>query len=102
MVMWPCFYGIDTADQDQLIAANMSLEEIRDYIGADSLGFLSRQGLLDVVPANGYCTACFTGAYPVGIPESFYRDKFLPGNRPHNLSNASATSRMSLNEVVAR
>ncbi len=101
MVMWPCFYGIDTADQDQLIAANMSLEEIRGYIGADSLGFLSTKGLLDVVPVNGYCTACFTGAYPVEIPESFYRDKFPPGNRPHNLSNASATSRMSIDEVVA-
>ena len=50
MVKWPCFYGIDTADQDQLIAANMTLEQIREHIGADSVGFLSLDGLMRCVP----------------------------------------------------
>jgi len=100
MVKWPCFYGIDTANQDQLIAANMSLEEIRDYIGADSLGFLSTEGLLASVPEGGYCTACFTGEYPVRIPRSFYEDKFLPGYEPNNLEPASPGSQMSLEEIL--
>lgn len=100
MVKWPCFYGIDTANQDQLIAANMSLEEIKDYIGADSLGFLSTEGLLASVPASGYCTACFTGEYPVRIPRSFYEDKFLPGYEPNNLEPPSPGSQMSLEEVL--
>lgn len=100
MVKWPCFYGIDTANQDQLIAANMSLEEIRDYIGADSLGFLSTEGLLASVPESGYCTACFTGEYPVRIPRSFYEDRFLPGYEPNNLEPASPGSQMSLEEVL--
>ena len=96
-VVWPCFYGIDTDVQAQLISANRSVEEIRAFIGADSLAFLSVQGLLACVPAlgvrageespaRGYCTACFTGVYPVAIPESFGRDKFMPGYDPCNLT----------------
>ena len=100
MVTWPCFYGIDTANQDQLIAANMSLEEMRDFIGADTLGFLSPQGLIDCVPHGGYCTACFTGDYPVAIPRSFYEEKFLPGYKPHNLMQASLESHMSIDQIA--
>ncbi len=100
MVTWPCFYGIDTANQDQLIAANMSLEEMRDFIGADTLGFLSPQGLIDCVPHGGYCTACFTGDYPVAIPRSFYEEKFLPGYKPHNLIPASLESHMSIDQIA--
>ena len=156
-VVWPCFYGIDTDVQSQLISANKSVEEICAYIGADSLAFLSVDGLLACVPscggcagsadgaagavaagagtddvatgavgvadaetgtagavdagaagaagaadaettverlapvatgcpARGYCTACFTGVYPVAIPESFGRDKFMPGYDPCNLT----------------
>ena len=85
-VVWPCFYGIDTDVQSQLISANKSVEEIRDYIGADSLAFLSVQGLLKCVPHRGYCTACFTGVYPVEIPPSFGRDKFMEGYDPCNLT----------------
>ena len=61
----PCFYGVDTPDKDKLIAANMSTEEISDYIGADSLAFLSNDALMRSVNSNGteYCTACFTGEY---------------------------------------
>src|SRR3989440_5858107 len=63
----PCFYGVDTPSKSQLIAANKSIEEIRDYIGADSLAYLSHEGMKeacgDGIKAN-YCTACYTGKYP--------------------------------------
>ena len=99
MVAWPCFYGIDTGSQDQLIAARMTLDEIRSHIEADSVGFLSIEGLLACVPggeAHGYCKACFTGEYPVEIPRSYWGDRFLPGFEPNNLTEASRTSRMPL------
>ncbi|MDY4041813.1 MAG: amidophosphoribosyltransferase [Collinsella sp.] len=85
-VIWPCFYGIDTDVQSQLISANKSVEEICELIGADSLAFLSVEGLLTCMPEGGYCDACFTGRYPVAIPESFGREKFMEGYRPRNLS----------------
>lgn len=100
MVKWPCFYGIDTADQDQLIAANMTLEQIREHIGADSVGFLSLKGLLECVPRVGYCKACFDGNYPVEIPRSFYEEKFLPGYEPNNLEHASDLSKMHPEQVL--
>jgi amidophosphoribosyltransferase len=63
----PCFYGVDTPSKKQLIAANKSIEEIRDYIGADSLAYLSLEGLKKAC-ADGdkttYCSACYTGQYP--------------------------------------
>ena len=65
----PCFYGVDTPSKKQLIAANKSIDEIRDYIGADSLAYLSLQGL-KIACGEGektnYCTACYTGHYPTG------------------------------------
>ena len=63
----PCFYGVDTPDKDKLISANMSAEEICEYIGADSLAFLSNEALMRSVNSQGeeYCTACFTGEYIV-------------------------------------
>jgi amidophosphoribosyltransferase len=63
----PCFYGVDTPSKRELIAANKSVEEIRRFIEADSLAYLSLEGLLDCcdgVEHNGYCTACYTGNYP--------------------------------------
>jgi amidophosphoribosyltransferase len=70
---WPCYYGIDTPERTQLIGATHSLEEIRTFIEADSLGYLSEDGLLEAVKKDGndpsslYCTACFTGKYPVKL-----------------------------------
>jgi len=63
----PCFYGVDTPNKDKLIAANMSTQEICDYIEADSLAYLSRDALMRSVHSEGdnYCTACFTGEYIV-------------------------------------
>ncbi|MBA2876838.1 amidophosphoribosyltransferase [Thermaerobacillus caldiproteolyticus] len=66
----PCFYGIDTSTKEELIAATRTVEEIRNIIGADSLAFLSHEGLLEAIgrpdnsPLRGQCLACFTGAYP--------------------------------------
>jgi amidophosphoribosyltransferase len=67
----PCFYGIDTATRAELIAANLSVEGIRKYIEADSLGYLSLKNLIKSVslPANNLCLACLNGEYPVRIPE---------------------------------
>lgn len=63
----PCFYGVDTPSKRELIAANQSIEEIRKFIEADSLAYLSLDGLYSAVQAenrSGYCTACYTGNYP--------------------------------------
>jgi len=66
-----CHYGIDTPTRGELIAANQSVEEIRKFIDADSLGYLSVEGMLDAFgrPQQATCTACFTGIYPVEIEE---------------------------------
>ncbi len=68
----PCFYGVDTPKRSELIAATHSLEEIRRYIGADSLGYLSLEGLKGSVGAQrgSYCTSCYTGEYPVAFPQN--------------------------------
>ncbi len=66
----PCYYGIDTPHRDELIAAKHSVEEIRDYMGADTLAYLSMDGLLEAVGDShpNYCTACYTKNYPVEPP----------------------------------
>lgn len=65
----PCFYGIDTPTWTELIASQRSVEEIRDFIGATSLGYLTTEDLLACVSRpEDYCLACFTGAYPTDIP----------------------------------
>ena len=65
----PCFMGVDMATSEELLAANNSLEEIRELVGADSLGYLTVKGLLKVVGGTdgGFCDACFTGNYPVPV-----------------------------------
>ena len=67
----PCFYGVDTPRRSELIAATHSLEEIRKYLAADSLGYLSLDGLTQSVRSQGksYCTSCYTGKYPVAFPQ---------------------------------
>jgi len=63
----PCFYGVDTPSKNQLIAANKSVDEIRQYIGADSLAYLSLDGMKEACAEGlktNYCTACYTGLYP--------------------------------------
>ncbi len=65
-----CFYGIDTPTRAELLASHQSIEEIRRFITADSLGYLSKNGLYSFMeaPRDGFCDACFTGNYPVAIP----------------------------------
>jgi amidophosphoribosyltransferase len=66
----PCFYGVDTPRRAELIGATHSIEEIRRYIGADSLSYLSLDGMLSAVGSkrSSYCTSCYTGQYPVAFP----------------------------------
>ncbi len=67
-----CYYGVDTPDREQLIAAQMSVEEICEHIGADSLGYLSLEGMLDAIglEAGTTCQACWTGTYPTLVASS--------------------------------
>src|SRR3954467_826591 len=66
----PCFYGVDTPNRSELIAATHSIEDIRKYIAADSLAYLSLGGLKRAVQPkqNSYCTSCYTGVYPLPFP----------------------------------
>jgi amidophosphoribosyltransferase len=75
----PCYYGVDTPEKSQLIAANQGLDEIRRFVGADTLGYLSLEGLKEAVRATngGYCSACFDGQYPT---ELFGLDSRPKGN----------------------
>jgi amidophosphoribosyltransferase len=65
----PCYYGVDTPNRDQLIAANQSVEEIRKFLGADSLGYLSLESLREAVEdtEGKFCTSCYTGSYPTEL-----------------------------------
>lgn len=78
-VTHPCFYGIDTDSQDQLIAARMSVEEISQQLGVDTLAYLSWEGMLEETheDTNNFCSACFTGNYPVAVPEPLKRKKLV-------------------------
>jgi amidophosphoribosyltransferase len=69
-VTGPCYYGIDTPTREELIAANMSIEEITQHVGADTLGYLTLDGMLESVPGGpaGFCHACFSGDYPTPPP----------------------------------
>jgi amidophosphoribosyltransferase len=76
---YPCFYGIDTFDRHQLLAAKVrSVEEIRQYLGADSLGYLSLKGLIKAVglPRKCFCSACFSADYPIPVPAELKVSKF--------------------------
>lgn len=78
---WPCYYGMDTPTRKELIASSHTVDEIRRYVGADTLGYLSPEGMLGVVgrsdhddqnarACSGFCDACFTGKYPVAFDDS--------------------------------
>jgi len=78
-VTHPCFYGIDTDTQDQLIAARLTLEEIAAHLGVDSLAYLSKSGMVEAAQANAgqFCTACFDGAYPIDMDEDVSSSKLM-------------------------
>ncbi|WP_300681808.1 amidophosphoribosyltransferase [Nocardioides sp.] len=78
-VKWPCFYGIDFATRAELIANGLDVNEIAASIGADSLGYISLEGMIEATrqPADQLCAACFTGEYPVALPDESLLGKHL-------------------------
>jgi len=78
-ITWPCFYGIDFASRAELIATGLGVDEVRQAIGADSLGYLSEDGMIASTeqPRESLCTACFTGVYPIKLPETQHLGKNL-------------------------
>jgi amidophosphoribosyltransferase len=67
---WPCFYGMDTGTRGELLAANLTVDEIRDYVDADTISYLTLDRLLEATGAvnAGFCDACLTGEYPIEVP----------------------------------
>ena len=76
-VEWPCYYGIDFASRAELIASGLEVEEIRRSIGADSLSYVSMEGLIaaTTIAEDKLCTACFTGTYPISVPTDLSEGK---------------------------
>jgi amidophosphoribosyltransferase len=80
-IRYPCYYGIDTAARAELAAATMSVDEIRKRIGADSLAFISEEGLSRAIALGRTCLACFSGSYPAGHPGEDAVEEELDGER---------------------
>ena len=70
-IRWPCFYGIDMSTRQELVASDLSVDEVREFIGADSLAYLSLPAVVRATgaPSGDFCRACFDGEYPVPVPE---------------------------------
>jgi amidophosphoribosyltransferase len=83
-IFHPCFYGIDTSVETELVAAKLTVPEIRDFIGADSLGYLSIDGVLAALelPYDRFCFACFDGRYPEPVPYDTSSRKFVLEEAP--------------------
>ncbi len=78
-IRYPCYYGMDFPTCEELIAHNRSVEEVQEQIKVDSLGYLSVESLLNSVPRDqgqGYCTACFTGEYPIAVNEDGNKERY--------------------------
>ena len=78
-VKHPCYYGIDMANQEELVAAKHSVEEICEKIGATSLGYLSQQGVVRAIGMHkdNFCRACFDGKYPIPVPQDVRVTKLM-------------------------
>ena len=74
--LWPCYFGTDVPEREQLIAYNRTLDEIRDVIGADSLGYLKEERLEEMVDGLSICKGCFTGTYPLEPPKEDIRGDY--------------------------
>jgi amidophosphoribosyltransferase len=75
--LYPCYFGTDVPTGEQLIAHNNSIDQIRDMIGADSLGYLDADRLSEMIGGDkGYCSACFTGKYPIDPPKEDIRGEY--------------------------
>ncbi len=99
-VQWPCFYGIDIPSRDELVGANRDVEQIRELIGADSLGYLSIDGMLTStgIATERFCHACFSGGYPIEIPDETARTKSVleAPLSPNGSSNGDGSTRRPL------
>jgi amidophosphoribosyltransferase len=83
-VAWSCFYGIDTGDREELIAAQLDVDEIRRYLHLDTLAYLTLERLVEATGAAGagFCDACFTGDYAVPVPVTLRKHVLEPDGRP--------------------
>ena len=90
-VKWPCFFGIDFPTRAELIATGAAVEEIATSLGADSLGYISEEGMVAATeqPGNQLCTACFTGDYPVELPDASRLGKSLFETLPIDVDGVS-------------
>jgi amidophosphoribosyltransferase len=82
-IRWPCFYGIDMSPRGELVASDLNVDQVRDFVGADSLGYLSLEGMVRATgqPRDSFCAACFDGRYPIPVPEQagkFVLEEQLP------------------------
>jgi len=91
-VKWPCFYGIDFATRAELIANGLDVEEIANSVGADSLGYISLDGMIEATkqPREQLCTACFTGEYPIALPDESLLGKHLLEVSLHSAATGEA------------
>jgi amidophosphoribosyltransferase len=82
---WPCFYGIDTGTRSELLAANLTMGEIKDYLDVDSIAYLTLDNLVAAVdaPGAGFCSACLTGEYPTEVPVEL--SKHMLEDSPHHV-----------------
>ncbi len=85
---WPCFYGMDTGTRSELLAANLTVDEIREYIGCDSISYLQLDAMVDSIGAvnAGFCDACLTGNYPIEIPVNLSKNVLESGEERHSES----------------
>jgi len=81
-IKWSCFYGIDTGERNELLAANLEIDEIRQYLNVDSLAFITLDRLIASTgtSGSGFCDACFTGNYPVAVPVSLTKGVLEPAD----------------------
>ena len=97
---WPCFYGMDTGSKGEVLAANLTVDEIREYLDVDSLSYLTLENLLDATGAvgAGFCSACLTGVYPIEIPVELStkllieKDKIINKNKKLDSHGATTTT----------
>lgn len=78
--LWPCYFGTDIPQREQLIAHNHSLDEIRGLLGADSLAYLKTERLEEMVSGLSICRGCFTGTYPIEPPKEDIRGDYYDRN----------------------
>jgi amidophosphoribosyltransferase len=99
---WPCSYGMDTGQQGELIAANLTVEEIREYLNVDTLAYISLDGLVRSTDAHGagFCTACLTGTYPVPVPVSLSKARLEEPGADDAAAGASSTLSLLFGQEV--